>query len=325
MTLVLAAALAGCATTANNPADPIEPFNRAIFSFNDTVDAAILKPVAKGYHAVLPSWVRTGVSNFFANIGDLWIAANNVLQGKFVEGLGDFMRLAFNTTLGLGGVIDIASDMGLQKHNEDFGQTLGRWGFNEGAYLVLPFFGPSTVRDGLARVLDWKADPVVHISNVPARNEIHAVRVVSDRSNLLDTTDVVEEAALDKYTFVRDAWLQRRRSLVYDGNPPPEQQRSESSEPFAKAEPAIVQAVRPEDAAKRASRRAGPTRCWRRFHSSWTLHRRSPGSGLTCNRCLLARQAMPRHPSSNPRRSPPRSQRWVRPPAPARSPPIRSP
>jgi phospholipid-binding lipoprotein MlaA len=226
---VLMGTLGGCATNAANPADPLEPFNRAMFGLNENVDKAVLKPVAQGYRSVVPSMVRTGVTNFFSNLEDLWISANNLVQGKVEFALGDLLRFTFNSSFGLLGVIDVASDMGLEKHNEDFGQTLGRWGVGSGAYLVLPLLGPSTVRDGAARVVDWQGDVVGNLSHVPTRNTLYATRVVSDRSNLFDATGILEEAALDKYTFVRDSWLQRRRSLVYDGSPPREP--SDSDEP----------------------------------------------------------------------------------------------
>jgi phospholipid-binding lipoprotein MlaA len=225
----LVTAVAGCASTGGNPADPLEPLNRAMFGFNEKVDNAVLKPVAQGYRAVTPQMVRTGVTNFFSNLEDLWISANNLMQGKVEWGLGDLLRFTFNSSFGLLGVIDVASDMGLEKHNEDFGQTLGRWGVGSGAYLVLPLLGPSTVRDGAARVVDWQGDVVSNLSNVPTRNTLYTTRVVSDRSNLFDATNLLDEAALDKYTFVRDSWLQRRRSLVYDGSPPREP--SDSDEP----------------------------------------------------------------------------------------------
>jgi phospholipid-binding lipoprotein MlaA len=219
--LITAAILGGCATTGGgNPSDPLEPFNRAMFSFNESVDNAVLKPVATGYRSAVPAVLRTGVSNFFSNLEDVWISANNLAQGKVEDGLGDFLRFAFNSTFGVFGLIDVASDMGLQKHNEDFGQTLGRWGVGSGPYLVLPLLGPSTVRDGLGLVLDVQADPVSNLGHVPTRNSAYATRVVDRRANLLDTTSVLEEAALDKYTFVRDSWTQRRRSLIYDGSPP---------------------------------------------------------------------------------------------------------
>jgi phospholipid-binding lipoprotein MlaA len=215
-------ALGGCATEARNPADPLEPLNRAVFTFNDNVDRAVLKPVAQGYRTVVPQLARTGVSNFFSNLEDVWISANNLMQGKVEFALGDLLRFTFNSTFGLLGVLDVASEMGLEKHNEDFGQTLGRWGVGAGAYLVLPLLGPATVRDACGRVADWQGDVVGNLDHVPTRNTLYGARVVNDRANLFDATGILEEAALDKYTFVRDSWLQRRRSLVYDGSPPRE-------------------------------------------------------------------------------------------------------
>ena len=221
--LAVLGGFAGCATTGGNPDDPLEGYNRAMFKFNDGVDKAIIEPVAKGYKAVLPEFARTGVGNFFANLGDLWIGVNNILQGKLREGAGDFGRFAINTTAGILGLFDVASNAGLEKHNEDFGQTLGRWGVGEGAYVVLPLLGPSSVRDGFSRlVVDWHGDPLWQVGNVPTRNELYAVRVVDARASVLDATRVAEEAALDYYSYVRGAYLQRRRSLVYDGNPPRE-------------------------------------------------------------------------------------------------------
>ncbi len=215
-------AVSGCATTSNNPRDPFEGFNRAMFSFNDALDGAILKPVAEGYRASLPPLVRAGVTNFFSNIDDLWEAVNNTLQGKIDAALQDIMRFSVNTVFGLVGVLDIASDMGLQKHNEDIGQTLGKWGVGSGPYLVLPFFGPSSVRDGAGLLVDWRYDPLFRVSNIPARNTAITARAIDARTNLLDTTNVLEQAALDKYTFVRDAFFQYRRSQIYDGNAPRE-------------------------------------------------------------------------------------------------------
>ena len=219
--IAAASLLAGCAT-ATNPRDPIEPFNRAIFSFNEGVDRAVLKPVAQGYRAVLPEPVRAGVGNFFSNLEDLWIAVNQVLQGKITEGIQDTARFVFNSTIGMLGLIDIASDMGLPKHDEDLGQTLGRWGIASGAYIVLPFLGPSTVRDGAGRIADTQADIVWNIRHVPTRNTLAVTRGISDRADLLETVRILEEAALDKYGFIRDSYLQRRRSQVYDGDPPRE-------------------------------------------------------------------------------------------------------
>ena len=221
--LLLAGSLAGCATSGGNPADPLERVNRAVFAFNDAADKVVLTPVAKGYRAVLPGFLRTGVSNFFSNLEDVWVSVNDVLQGKFQEGLEDATRVLFNSTFGIAGLFDFASDVGLPKRNEDFGQTLGWWGVTSGPYLVLPFFGPSSFRDGFGFFVDGKADPVYRVvDDVPLRNSIYATRAISNRANLLDASSVLEQAALDRYAFVRDAWLQRRRNLVYDGNPPRE-------------------------------------------------------------------------------------------------------
>lgn len=211
--------LSGCATT-GNPEDPIEGFNRAVFGFNDALDQVVVKPVATGYDAVLPSPVKTGVANFFGNIADVFIAVNNLLQGKVPEAAGDAGRFVVNTTVGILGLFDVATDMGLEKHDEDFGQTFGRWGVGPGAYVVVPLFGPRTVRDSVGLVLDVKADPVANLDSVPSRNSLLLTRVVSDRAQLLPADKVIEEAALDKYAYIRDSYLQRRRSLIYDGDPP---------------------------------------------------------------------------------------------------------
>jgi phospholipid-binding lipoprotein MlaA len=222
--LLLAGTLAGCATSGSNPADPLEPLNRVVFSFNDAADKAVIKPVARAYRAVLPGIVRTGVSNFFSNLEDIWISVNDVLQGKFQEGIDDFGRVLFNSTFGIAGIFDFASELGFQKHNEDFGQTLGSWGVGSGAYLVLPILGPSTIRDGFGLLLDTRADLVFRIDGVPVHNSLYATRAIGNRANLLDASSVIDQAALDKYAFVRDAWLQRRRNLVYDGDPPRERE-----------------------------------------------------------------------------------------------------
>lgn len=230
--LLLAGSLAGCATSGGNPADPLERVNRQVFAFNDLADKAVLTPVAKGYRAVLPGFVRTGVSNFFSNLEDVWVSVNDVLQGKFQEGLEDFTRVLFNSTFGIAGIFDFASDAGLPKHNEDFGQTLGVWGITSGPYLVLPFFGPSTFRDGFGFLVDARADLVYRlVDDVPLRNSLYATRAISNRTNLLDASSVLEQAALDRYAFVRDAWLQRRRNLLYDGNPPRVRDEYDDDEP----------------------------------------------------------------------------------------------
>ena len=241
--------LAGCATS-GNPKDPIEGFNRAVFAFNEGLDTAIVRPVATGYEAVLPSPIRTGVTNFFGNIADLFIGVNNLLQGKVPEALSDLARIAINTTVGLLGVIDWASDIGLEKHNEDFGQTFGHWGVGPGAYVVVPLFGPRTARDTVGLVLDVATDPVPKHTPVADRNAALALRLVNDRANLLAADKVVDEAALDKYSYVRDAYLQRRRSLIYDGNPPrePEADAEQADRP-----PATADAQVPEPRAEAVS------------------------------------------------------------------------
>jgi len=218
---VQAGVLGGCASS-GSAKDPAEGFNRAMFAFNEGLDTVVIKPVAKGYDAAMPIPARTGVGNFFGNIADIFIAVNDLLQGKPSDAGSDVGRFLVNSTAGILGFIDVASEMGLDKHEEDFGQTFGRWGAESGAYVVLPFFGPRTVRDTGGLVLDVATDPVSNIRHVPTRNSFVALRIVNDRAALLPADKVIEEAALDKYAYVRDAYLQRRRNLVYDGNPPRE-------------------------------------------------------------------------------------------------------
>jgi phospholipid-binding lipoprotein MlaA len=216
--LVATLALAGCAST--NPKDPFEQYNRAMFRFNDAIDQAALKPAAEVYRDTLPSFVQTGVSNFFGNLGDVWTAVNDLLQGKFADGVTDVMRVAVNSTLGFGGVLDIGTEAGLTKHKEDFGQTLGKWGVIAGPYVVLPLLGPSTVRDTLATPVDLSGDLWSYVYPVRVRNPGYVVRVVDQRAGLLDASTLIEEAALDRYVFVRDAYLQRRESKIRDGESP---------------------------------------------------------------------------------------------------------
>ena len=224
----LVAALAGCASTAErDPRDPFEPLNRGIYRFNDTVDQAIAQPVARTYRRVVPGEIRDRVRNFFGNIGDFFIGVNNFLQGKFEDGVSDWARVAFNTTVGLFGIHDIASDMGYEKHNEDFGQTFGRWGAGPGPYLVLPLLGSSDLRDGIGTGIDIYADPLGEVRPYHLQYGLWALRFTQLRADLLDASRILEEAALDKYVFQRDAYLQRRRSLVYDGQPPREKDDQE--------------------------------------------------------------------------------------------------
>jgi len=226
LSLALLAA-AGCSTIATDPRDPFEGFNRAMYAFNDGLDEVAVKPVARAYKAVAPEPLRGMVRNFFSNIDDVFNGANNILQGKFLDGWTDWFRVVVNTTFGVLGINDVASDMGLEKHNEDFGQTFAVWGVGDGPYLVLPFFGPYTLRDSGGLVLDWELDPVVRARPIALRNSLIATRFVSKRTDFLDASRVMDEAALDRYTFLRDAYLQRRRSLIYDGNPPRERRPQE--------------------------------------------------------------------------------------------------
>ena len=200
--------------------DPIEPVNRVIFSFNDKLDQYVLRPVAQGYVNVVPRLVRTGVSNVFGNISDMFSALNNALQGK-PEPLGnDLGRVLVNSTFGLGGIFDIASEGGVEKSGEDFGQTLGYWGLGPGPYLVLPILGPSSVRDTAGLIVQGYLDPVNQVTPNPNKYELIGARAIDARAGLLGTEDLVAGAALDRYTFIRSAYTQRRRSLVYDGKPP---------------------------------------------------------------------------------------------------------
>lgn len=224
-TLVLALALAagGCATTGGGDArDPLEGVNRAVFAFNDQADDIVFRPAARLYRNVTPQGLRDSVRNFFSNIDDLFIGVNNLLQGKVETAVNDWLRFAFNSTLGFFGIIDWASDMGLEKHNEDFGQTLGRWGVGDGMYLVLPLLGPSTLRDTVALPVDWAGDPVYEHTPVDERNVMTATRTIGRRADLLGASRTLEAAALDRYVFLREAYLQQRRSQIYDGRPPRE-------------------------------------------------------------------------------------------------------
>lgn len=226
--------LTACASGPNaNPRDPLEPFNRSVYGFNDAVDRAVIKPVATAYRDVLPSPVRTGVSNFFNNLQDLWSFVNNTLQLKG-EGAGNsIVRFGVNSVFGLGGLIDIATEMRIERHTEDFGQTLGRWGVGAGPYVVVPFLGSSTLRDTAALPVDMKGNAVSQIDDVPTRNSATVLNLISRRSQLLDASRMLDEVALDPYTFTRDAYLQSRRNQVYDGNPPDEDEDMPASDTTA--------------------------------------------------------------------------------------------
>ncbi|MBN3807126.1 VacJ family lipoprotein [Paraburkholderia sp. Ac-20336] len=214
--LALAAAglISGCATAPDRkPGDPFEPVNRVIFNFNDGVDRYVAVPVAKGYQKVTPQPLRTAVSNFFSNLGDLTNAANALLQLNVTDATEDIVRFAFNSVFGIGGLLDWATPAGLPKHHQDFGLTLGHWGIPSGPYLVLPLFGPSTVRDSMGLVVDVKFNPLNYVE--PAtRNPLYVLQFVSTRSDLLGATDLLQQAALDKYSFVRDAYTQQRRARL---------------------------------------------------------------------------------------------------------------
>jgi phospholipid-binding lipoprotein MlaA len=205
---------------AKSNVDPWESFNRKMFSFNDSLDQAVLKPVARTYVEVTPKFMRTGVSNFFGNLRDLWSAANSALQAKPGPAFENTGRFLINTTVGIYGLFDVATPLGLERHSEDLGQTLGWWGVSSGPYVVLPLFGPSTVRDGLGLVVDSQASIISHVSDISHRNALYAGRVIDLRAQLLPITDQVEQVALDKYTFTRDAYLQKRLNDIYDGDPP---------------------------------------------------------------------------------------------------------
>jgi phospholipid-binding lipoprotein MlaA len=223
-TLVLSmlALLTACASGPSaHPKDPLEPLNRSVYRFNEGVDEAILKPVATTYRDVVPSPVRTGVSNFFGNLRDLWSAVNAVLQARPKEAAENFMRFNVNTFLGFGGLLDIATEMGIERTPLDIGQTLGRWGVPSGPYLVLPLIGPSSVRDGLGLVVDRQADPLQGVDHVATRNSLYTLRLTDTRTGLLPATELLDRVALDRYTFTRDSYLQRRNPVT--GTPPAEE------------------------------------------------------------------------------------------------------
>ena len=207
--------LTGCATVAQpNPNDPMESYNRSMTDFNEHLDAIVLKPAATVYKDAVPALVRTGVSNFFANIGDAWSFVNNALQLRGEPAVSSLMRVSVNTVFGIGGVFDVASEMGMERYKQDFGLTLGYWGVGTGPYFVLPILGPSTVRDALALPVDWKGNAIAHVDPVSARNALYALGAVDVRANLLRAGSVLDSAALDKYSFTRDVYLQLRKQQL---------------------------------------------------------------------------------------------------------------
>lgn len=213
--------LSACASSSyvKNERDPWQGFNRSMYAFNDTLDSAIVKPAAKGYRAITPDFVETGVRNVFGNLDDVSIGVNNVLQGKLTNAGSDVGRILVNTTIGIGGLFDIASKMGLRKHEEDFGQTLGVWGVPSGPYLVLPFFGPSTLRDSPSIPVDRiLLDPLTYVElKTGERVAINALDLVSLRAELLSLEDAVEGISQDQYSLIREAYLDRREFLLNDG------------------------------------------------------------------------------------------------------------
>jgi phospholipid-binding lipoprotein MlaA len=223
--IVLAAQ--GCASVPNpDSRDPMESWNRGVFGFNDALDSAVVKPVATVYRDATPQWLRTGVGNFFNNLGDIWSAVNNALQLR-AQDTGDSVgRVMINSTIGVLGLIDVASDFNIDRHPANFGLTLGRWGMPSGAYVVLPLLGPSSVRDLAGLPVDTLGSIVSNLPDVGTRNSLTVLNLVDTRASYLQAGNVVDGAALDKYSFMRDAYLQRRRNQVYDGNPPDEDAES---------------------------------------------------------------------------------------------------
>ncbi len=252
--VLLVLACTGCATVQPGIAspknvDPWEEWNRKVFAFNEELDTIILEPVATAYAKVLPPIVRRGIGNFYANLADAWSAVNNLLQAKPVEAFEVAFRFGVNTVFGFAGVLDIASEMGIERHFEDFGQTLGVWGMGTGAYLVWPLIGPSTERDSLALPLNYAASPMGLFNiDLLAQFGVWSLQLVNTRAGLLDAGRMLDAMALDKYTFVRDAYLQRRRSLIFDGNEPPPPDPSKDDD-----ETAAGPAPPPEPAASAAS------------------------------------------------------------------------
>jgi phospholipid-binding lipoprotein MlaA len=244
---LVVALLQGCATGPNaNPADPLEPLNRTVFQFNEGLDRAVIKPVATAYQNVTPAPVRAGVTNFFGNISDVWSVVNNVLQAKPQAAIESFFRVTTNTLWGLGGIFDVASDLKIPKHSENFGQTLGHWGVASGPYLVLPVFGPSNMRDSFGRLVDSQGDLVTQgVDDIAVRNSLVGLRLVDLRANLLGVGDFLEQASLDKYTFARDIYMQRHRSSRAVDAPPEERYDLPEAAPGAEQAPAPVPAGKP--------------------------------------------------------------------------------
>jgi len=217
--ILLLPLLSACASTTTQ-VDPFESFNRKVYSFNDTIDRAAVKPIAQAYEKAVPNPIRAGVSNILSNLNDISVAFNNILQGKFKNAFSDLGRFTINTTVGLLGIFDVASTSGLDKNDEDFGQTLGYWGIGDGPYIVLPFFGPSNLRDSVSRVVDIKTSATNLMLEPKDRNILFGFNIIHRRSQLLNASNILSIAAIDEYEFVRDAYFQKRLNQIYDGNPP---------------------------------------------------------------------------------------------------------
>jgi phospholipid-binding lipoprotein MlaA len=220
--LAAAVLLSACASTPGRPYDPFEASNRVMYAINDPLDKYIAKPIAQAWVDYVPSFIRTGATNYFNNIDDLFSGFNGLLQGKLDKAGDDFGRVMINTGFGFLGLIDIASEAGIPRGGEDFGQTFGYWGIPQGPYLFIPLWGPSTVRDGTGSILRYWYTPTQLIPDVAVRNVIYGIGAIDARAQALDATSLIEQASIDPYTFVRRAYLQRREYLVYDGKPPPE-------------------------------------------------------------------------------------------------------
>lgn len=217
--ILLLPLLSACASTTRQ-VDPFESFNRKVYTFNDTIDRAAVKPIAQAYVKAVPNPIRAGVSNILSNLNDISVALNNILQGKLKNAFSDLGRFTINTTVGLFGIFDVASTTGLDKNDEDFGQTLGYWGIGDGPYIVLPFFGPSNLRDSVSRVVDIKTSATNLMLEPKDRNILFSFNIIHRRSLLLNASNILSIAAIDEYEFVRDAYFQKRLNQIYDGNPP---------------------------------------------------------------------------------------------------------
>ena len=241
--VVAALVLGGCATQRSpHPDDPWEGYNRAIFAFNDRLDKAVLEPAANVYDTVAPLPVKVGLGNFFGNLNDIWTGINNLLQGKGGDGASDAARVLINTTVGIFGVFDIATEMGIEKHDEDLGQTFAVWGASSGPYFVVPFFGPKTIRSTVALPFDLRGNSLVRPDDIAARNTLGALRIVHQRAALLGAGRAVEEGSLDRYDYMRDFYLQQRRYEIYDGNPPRERFDDANADPVQPRSLAQVEA-----------------------------------------------------------------------------------